>query len=121
MSQINNTILHAFIAAACHEANRALCLSQGDNSQEHWEDAPEWQRESAINGVRFKLGNLKATPEDMHNNWSKEKLADGWVYGEVKDVVNKTHPCLVDYDQLPAFQRVKDELFSSIVVAMSKL
>jgi hypothetical protein len=47
----------------------------------------------------------------MHENWTKDKVADGWVYGEVKDAAAKTHPCLVPYDQLPANQRFKDSLF----------
>ena len=54
----------------------------------------------------------------MHNNWSAEKVADGWVYGEVKDVEKKTHPCLVPFDQLPLFQQKKDKLFSAIVDAL---
>ncbi len=119
MSKIYANIV--FIAAACHEANRQLCLSQNDDSQPHWEDAPEWQRQSAMSGVSFKLDNLDATPEDLHYNWIRDKVADGWVYGDIKDAEKKTHPCMVTYDQLPAFQRVKDELFASIVISMSKL
>jgi hypothetical protein len=37
------------------------------------------------------------------------------VYGEVKDAVAKTHPCMVPYDDLPEFQRKKDALFLAIV------
>jgi len=33
----------------------------------------------------------------------------------VKDAKAKTHPCMVDYDQLPAEQRRKDELFGAAV------
>jgi len=38
-------------ARAAHEANRAYCLAIGDVSQTSWDDAPEWQRSSARNGV----------------------------------------------------------------------
>lgn len=103
------------IARVCHDANRAYCITQGDESQLPWPDAPDWQRESAINGVRFHRSNPSSTPADSHNNWLKEKIADGWVYGEVKDPNAKTHPCVVQYDQLPAFQRVKDHIFVAIV------
>lgn len=98
------------IARICHEANRAYCLALGDESQPHWEDAPEWQRRSAINGVV-----PLCTPDQSHENWCKEKTANGWVYGEVKNAKKKTHPCLVPYNQLPPEQQRKDHLFRAIV------
>ena len=36
------------VARVCHEANAALCQAFGDNTQLHWDEAPAWQRESAI-------------------------------------------------------------------------
>jgi hypothetical protein len=104
------------IARLCHEVNRAYCLSIGDDSQPRWENAPEWQKKSAIIGVEFHLNN-ETTPEQSHESWLKDKIADGWVYGEVKDPEKKTHPCMVPYDQLPVEQRTKDYLFKSIVDA----
>jgi len=108
-----------FIAKVCHDANKSYCETLGDTSQPLWDFAPEWQRDSAYNGVKFRLENPGVTPEQMHHNWAKEKLADGWVYGRVKDPKAKTHPCLVDYASLPPEQQVKDALFSAIVGALS--
>jgi hypothetical protein len=102
-------------AIACHEANKAWCEANGDNSQKHWEQAEEWQQKSAIAGVMFKLKNVMARPEDQHNAWCESKTNEGWVYGEVKDADKKTHPCLVPYDQLPEFQKTKDKLFVQTV------
>jgi len=102
------------IARICHEVNRAYCKSIGDDSQVSWDEAPQWQRDSAINGVMFHLEN-DVTPEQAHENWMREKEADGWVYGEVKDIEKKEHPCMVPYDQLPAEQRTKDYLFKAVV------
>lgn len=107
------------IAMVCHEANRAYCATHGDFSQIRWADAPQWQRDSAINGVQHALKYPKAGPENMHNNWWAGKLADGWTYGPVKDPVAKTHPCIVPYDQLPEFQRKKNALFLAIVRALA--
>jgi hypothetical protein len=112
----NNELTDAelnLIAGLCHTVNQAYCRSTGDHSQPNWDDAPDWQKQSAINGVIFHLENSK-TPEQSHENWMKEKLVDGWVYGEVKDPEKKTHPCMVPYDQLPLEQRTKDYLFKSI-------
>lgn len=105
------------IARVAHEANRAYCESIGDYSQPPWHQAPDWQRESAMNGVGFVLANPESTPEESHENWSKQKVEDGWVYGEVKDPEAKTHHCLVDYDQLPEEQRIKDYLFRGVVLS----
>lgn len=102
------------IAKIAHEVNRAYCFSIGDDSQPAWEDAPDWQRNSAINGVRFHSDNPNATPRDSHNSWLAEKSADGWQYGEVKDAVSKTHPCFLPYEELPQAQRSKDYLFRAI-------
>ena len=103
------------IAKACHEANKAYCESIGDNSQPSWEDAPNWQTESAIKGVEFAIANPNATPADMHQSWTDQKVSEGWVYGEVKDAEAKTHPCLVPYNELPEQQREKDSIFQRTV------
>jgi hypothetical protein len=101
------------IAELCHNVNKAYCESLGDHSQPSWDTAPEWIKESAINGVEFHL-NSNATPEESHINWLRTKEADGWVYGPVKDPIKKEHPCMVPYDRLPQEQRSKDYLFTAI-------
>jgi hypothetical protein len=109
------------VAAVCHDANRSLCKSLGDNSQSVWEEAPDWQKESAVKGVEFCLANPEAPPSANHESWLDQKLADGWVYGPVKDVETKTHPCIVPYADLPVEQQAKDHLFKAIVAALACL
>lgn len=109
------------IAAIAHETNREYCKSIGDASQPYWMDAPDWQKTSAINGVKFHLENPDAKPSASHENWLKEKYADGWKYGEVKDVDKKEHPCCVPFDELPAEQQIKDMLFTRIVDTLKLL
>lgn len=106
------------IAKVCHEANRAFCEALGDTSQKPWEDAPDWQRKSAVNGVIFHRENPHARPSASHENWMAEKDDDGWVYGEVKDVEAKTHPCMVSFGELPVEQQRKDYLFKFICDAL---
>ena len=106
------------IAKVAHEANRAWCEVNGDHSQMKWDDAPDWQRNSAIEGVKFHLQNPDAGDSASHDNWMKQKIKEGWVYGEVKDSEKKTHPCLVPFEQLPEVQQKKDALFRVIVHAL---
>jgi hypothetical protein len=111
--------LASLIAAMTHEANRQYCARFGnDKSQLPWEEAPEWQRASAINGVNGILDGTIKSPEQSHESWMVEKVAAGWKFGAVKDPAAKTHPCLVPYAQLDEYQRKKDELFRAIVLAL---
>ena len=108
--------IHVVCAAElAHEANRLYCYVLGDFSQRPWDESPLWQIDSAKAGVRAVIAG--ATSEQLHESWMKQKVDEGWVYGEVKDPAAKTHPCLVPYEDLPAAQRVKDTLFREVVTA----
>lgn len=115
--QVNKT--REKIAKVCHEVNRAYCKSIGDDSQPSWNNAPDWQKESARNGVNFCLNNPDSKPEDSHLSWLKEKEVAGWKYGEVKDVEKKEHPCMVSYKKLPKEQQTKDALFIAVARSMA--
>lgn len=112
-----NTILAC--AKIAHEANRIFCLEQGDTSQTPWEDAPDWQKESAQDQVHKVFEGI--SPQQQHETWCAHKRATGWVYGDKKDGAASppTHPCLVPYDELPPEQKRKDELFQNVVRAMA--
>jgi hypothetical protein len=103
------------IAQVAHEINKAYCESVGDLSQPSWEDAPNWQKTSAINGVQFHLDNPGASPSASHDAWMKQKTEEGWKHGPVKDPAKKEHPCYVPYEQLPAEQKSKDYLFKQTI------
>lgn len=103
------------IAHICHEANKAYCSTIGDNSHTPWNTLEDNIRQSAIDGVMFRLDNEDTSSEEMHDNWSTFKRNDGWIYGDKKDAEKKTHPCLVSYHNLPEAEKIKDRLFTSIV------
>ena len=117
MNQVTAGFAYEDVAKICHEANKAYCATIGDNTQPSWEDAPEWQKESAINGVRFHCLNENTTPADSHNSWLKEKTEQGWSWGEIKDAEKKEHPCFTAYENLPKSQQIKDYIFKNIVEA----
>lgn len=108
-------------ARLAHEINRAYCSALGDHSQKPWEEAPDWQKASAMAGVRFHVASgFTATPEQSHQNWFEQKQREGWKYGPEKDVEAKEHPCMVGYYELPVEQRIKDALFVAAVHATLK-
>lgn len=100
------------VAQIIHAANREVQKLIGETVNPEWDDAEDWMKQSTISGV---LGVYNGnTPEMSHEAWIQTRLADGWVWGEVKDMELKTHPCLVPYNQLPPLQRIKDSLFGNI-------
>jgi hypothetical protein len=110
------------IARTCHNVNAAYCSSNGDASQKEWDLADQWQRDSALRGVQFAI-ETNASPEQQHDAWCRDKFADGWVYGAIKDATpeRKTHPCLVPYVELPEMQKAKDALFVAVVSSLKPL
>lgn len=98
-------------AILCHEVNRAYCTLTGDTSQVPWNEAPQWQRDSALAGVtKVETGDV-AEPGDSHASWLEHKTADGWTFGDVKDPEKKTHPSMVPFDKLSRSEQLKDHLF----------
>lgn len=46
--------------------------------------------------------------ENVHDVWALSRLQEGWTYGETRDSVAKTTPCLVPYNELPEEEKVYD-------------
>lgn len=106
------------IARVCHEANRAVQIVSGDLVvSQPWEETPEETRQSAVKGVEAALAGVSS--RTLHESWVQDKEAAGWVYGPTKSFVDKTHPCMVDYDELPEEDRIKDDVFNNVVRAFA--
>jgi hypothetical protein len=61
------------IARMCHQTNKAWCELNGDNSQKTG-TTQQWQRDSAIKGVEFKLDNPDAGHDAQHNVADNRRL-----------------------------------------------
>lgn len=46
--------------------------------------------------------------ENVHDVWAAGRIAEGWVYGEKKDVERKTTPLLILYAELPEVEKDYD-------------
>ena len=98
--KIVNSKKYEQIAQLCHIVNTAYCKSIGEDNYGSWYNTPQEIRDSILKGVELHM-RKETTPEESHKNWVDRKIKDGWVYGPVKDFKKKTHPCLVDYNDLP--------------------
>lgn len=46
--------------------------------------------------------------ENVHDIWAKQRMDQGWTYGESRDDAKKQHPCLVAYGDLPDSEKEYD-------------
>ncbi|MEP5567568.1 MAG: protein kinase [Halioglobus sp.] len=46
--------------------------------------------------------------ENTHDIWAAQRYLDGWKLGDVRNDRQKTHPCLVAYEQLPESEKQYD-------------
>ena len=51
---------------------------------------------------------VEAMAKNVHEVWADGRIAQGWTYGEERDDINKKHPCLVPYEELPESEKKYD-------------
>lgn len=109
------------IAHVAHEANRALTSILKDVPlQPQWEEAPEEMIRSSVQGVIWRMDHPSAPASAQHEEWMKNKIADGWQLGPTKEADLKTHPALIPYEHLEPGVKLKDELFTRVVLALAR-
>lgn len=54
----------------------------------------------------------EAIAENAHDTWARARMDEGWTYGPVRDDVEKHHPDLVPYAQLPDSEKEYDRLMA---------
>lgn len=106
-------------ARAAHEAIRTLQIQNGEpNVASPWETVGQDIKDSCFIGIERVINNPNISNEELHDSWIKTKERQGWKYGEVRSEADKLHPCMVPYEELPAFQRLKDAMFRNVVKAV---
>lgn len=71
-------------------------------------------------GRYLKLDTLP-TPEEAHDSWMQSYYDMGWVYGETRDAVAKTHPDLLPFNELSQAERDKDAIFLAFVWLVKRM
>ena len=51
---------------------------------------------------------IERIAENTHDVWAEGRIKEGWTYGEERDDKKKTHPCLVQYADLPESEKEYD-------------
>jgi len=51
---------------------------------------------------------IELLARNAHENWARQRLADGWRYGPERHDGRKEHPDLVPYDELPEAEKEYD-------------
>jgi hypothetical protein len=100
-----------FMARVAHEINKQICILNGEQAL-NYEDMPAY----IIENMEESILNLDEgrTLGSSHSEWLKERIAQGWVYGPVKDTENKISPLICPFEDLTYSQKVKNCIFVGI-------
>ena len=114
-------ITYEQLAEAIHGLTRLLKRTDGSEIPA-WTELPEPSRKAAVDAVQELIDwedwyTEELTPEMAHQVW-QERVPLDWKYGEVYCAINKTHPCLVPFDELPYSEQVKDEVWVTVINLM---
>lgn len=94
------------VARVIHEAHRAYQYAVEDLVPvPPWDALDKGQREQVISLVRLIRGGVPV--EQAHDAWVRRMREAGWVPGNVKDPVARTHPELVPFRELLPWQQAK--------------
>ncbi|MDR1116390.1 MAG: AAA family ATPase [Tannerella sp.] len=145
---LRNVILNSYkekLAIAIHED---FCLKNPDSDNNiPWTALPEDVKDSnrdqahcfgeylTVAGYDFDSGDTpfpsikKFTGDELlkiarlsHEIWIKSKTDAGWIHGNVKNAVNKTHPLLTEWEQLPEEEKLKDlDIAENIIPLMESV
>ena len=55
---------------------------------------------------------IETMAKNVHEVWSRNRMAEGWTYGPVRDDAARQHPCLVPYEELPESEKEYDRATS---------
>ena len=72
------------------------------------ENASQLEKDHEINIMNHLEYHLEILAEAEHNGWMKQRLNEGWTYGEIRNDDKKIHPDLILYNKLSNKEKEKD-------------
>lgn len=106
-------------ARYAHEASRQWNRRPSLRGTPEWKDTPAWEdldeetRKLAVKNASRAIRGDRG--KDAHDAWVAAKVADGWVYGPVKDEATKVHPRIRPWDDLSEAEQGGNILFVEMV------
>jgi len=99
-----------------YEAARLQAIAVGAPViPEPWPEREEAFHAQFIPVIEMMCGpNRKHSLEELHQDWVRAYEAMGWKYGPIRDVIQKTHPDMVPYNELEQRERDKDAVFVAL-------
>ena len=76
-------------------------------------------KDASVVSIKWRIANPNAPASAQHDQWMAQKKVDGWKFGKAKDAKKKTHPMMIPYRDLPAFEQRKDALVNAVVDALT--
>ena len=55
---------------------------------------------------------IEKMAENAHDVWAKQRMGEGWTFGEKRDDNQKKHPCLIPYNELPESEKEYDRIMA---------
>ena len=96
-------------------ARLAAMIANAPIVPDPWDDREEPFKAQFRKVIERQCGEQRSrSPEELHGSWMQSYFAMGWVYGEVYNRENKTHPDLVPYVDLGQLERDKDAVFVAL-------
>jgi hypothetical protein len=77
---------------------------------ETFDTISEERQKLLYDNIEHILKNPNITAKQEHDVWVKLKEETGWVYGEKTDRKRKIHSCIVPFEDLNFYQKLKDHL-----------
>ena len=90
------------------KGSQCYMVSVIDRGLRHYDPQP-------IDVANYQLPNdiddlIEAIAENSHDIWARQRMDDGWTYGEKRDDEHKKHPDLVPYSDLPEKEKEYDRI-----------
>lgn len=109
---VNFSLNATQIAHILHSVTKHIPRPDGSMPCE-WDELTEQQRESAAQAVKEIYFSPAKSVEELHHLWMRPLVNAGWTKGTY-DHDNKTHPCLVPFDELPRTEVAKDLIWKHL-------
>lgn len=106
------------IARVAHEAVCGVRLGFGEGESVPWSDTSPEEKSMASHMVVTIMRRPHLDSEQLHQDYCNDMVAKGWQYGPEHDAAAKLSPLLVPFGQLPVEQRVEDQVFRQVVMAL---